>query len=126
MLGILFAASALAAPRLTLAGGANAGMSVALSFAEDVPGAVLLAGCGTVELERFWGGAWIPAPGPRCEAAVPAIVVDGALTVSAVVPQPGTWRAVLAWGGGCVSGRPFSLSGCTTLAVVRSESFDAE
>ncbi len=125
MLGILFAASAIAAPRLVLGGEVGVGVPVAFTLTEDQPGTVIVAGCGAVELERREGEAWVPVAGPRCEAPVPAVTVETRLTLSATVPAPGTWRAVAAWGAGCVPGRPFSLAACRTLDRAVSEPFDA-
>lgn len=126
MLGILFAASALAAPRLVLAGEVAVGVPLAVRLTEDLGGNVLVAGCGAVELERREGEVWVPVAGPMCDRAVPAVVVDRELALSVVLPGPGTWRAVVAMGSGCVEGRPLAIAACRRLEAVRSAPFEAD
>lgn len=124
MVVILFAAAALAAPSLTRVGDARVGSQVSFEFVEDAAGVVLIDGCSPLEYERLEGDRWIPAPARPCERTAPATVVDGKLSVAAPAPTPGTWRVVLAWGAGCVEGRPFVLAACRQLELVRSEPFE--
>jgi hypothetical protein len=125
MLGILFAASALGAPRLLLTGPAAVGTVATFAFSEDVAGSVLVPGCAPLELERRDGKVWVPFAPPLCDRSAPATTLDGETALTVTVPAAGTWRAVLTWGSDCVAGRPFSLAACRRVEVARSEPFEA-
>jgi hypothetical protein len=83
-------------------------------------------GCEPIELERKVGEAWSAVPPQPCVKAPPAASIDKELTLTLPTPQPGEYRAVLAYGVGCTDGFPLALASCKKVAFVRSASFSVQ
>lgn len=109
------------APTLTAPTSApEAGQSLSFALAAPAGSPVVIDGCEPLELERAEGPAWVSVATATCDVPKPATPVADKLTLSVPRPTPGTYRAVLTFGEGCVDGRPLALAACRQLGVVRS------
>lgn len=120
---LVFAASA-AEPKLVApTAPVIAGELVPVRIVAVLSGGVSVDGCAPIELERREGERWTPLPNPACPVPLPATAVPIELTVSIPPPEPGEYRAVVAWGTKCAAGRPLAIAACERMGVVRSSPF---
>ncbi|MEN9785735.1 MAG: hypothetical protein RLZZ299_999 [Pseudomonadota bacterium] len=94
-----------------------------VSFVLEAPDArpVYVDGCTPIDLEVRTSTGWTREPTPSCAGGDLALRVDRALTLSVVIPRPGTWRASVAWGAGCHPKTPFAYASCSQTGTARSE-----
>lgn len=115
-----------AAPAVLLLGPSEPvqhGQVAAFTLKVDGP-AVLIDGCGVLEVERREGTGWVMAPSAElCKGTEPGRRVESSVTLSVSPPDAGEYRAVIGWGRGCVAERPFALAACKELGFARSEAF---
>jgi hypothetical protein len=121
---LLLAPRAHAEPRLTgPAAPLAAGAALTLTLTADRK-PVFVDGCAAVDLERREGERWVPVePTIACDGSAVARAIPKEQTFSLATPGVGEFRAVVAWGLGCVEGRPFALAACAALGVARTVSF---
>lgn len=116
---LISSASLLAAPTVILEPPAPDAKTIRVVLTVAAP--TWVDDCVPVELERADGGAWTPLHGPACARPGAAPRIETERVFELPLPESGSWRAVIAFGEGCVDGRRFALAACKTLDLVRSE-----
>ncbi|MDP2312118.1 MAG: hypothetical protein Q8P41_04375 [Pseudomonadota bacterium] len=87
-------------------------------------GTVFVDGCAAIELERREAAGWVLAPGAvKCDGSLVARMSTKDLVFSVAPPGPGEYRGVVAWGTGCVEGRPLALAACKAHGIARTAAF---
>lgn len=126
LFGLLLAASPPAPKLVAPSEPVRTGEIVPVRIVAVLPGGVSIDGCAPIELERHVGDRWTPLATPACPVPVPATAVPTELTVSIPPPEPGEYRAVVAWGTGCAAGQPLAVAACERMGVARSSPFTVE
>lgn len=91
--------------------------------------AIFVTGCTPYEVERLEGGKWMGHGGIvdcKWEGYARQIAAATAEKADLHLGQGGTWRVVVRYGVGCLTGQPLSTAKCTGKAVVRSRPFSRD